>query len=111
MTPQAHAEKPRTPTIMDSKALGETCTSTSDALDLLCLEYIVGVQDTVSLLRDGDLKEGELPYCLPEAFTPKALLSAVKIYYVKNPKAQTQGTGVMASIQVITALVDAFPCK
>jgi hypothetical protein len=108
-----YAETPGTSIVMDAKTLGEKCTSSSSTLDLLCLQYVAGVNDTLSLMRDsGKLKEGEMAYCLPTGSGVRGLmLMAVKKYYADNPQEQPRGSGVMATLTVVLALRSSFPCQ
>jgi hypothetical protein len=109
----ADAEKPRTMVYKSSTWLGETCTS-KDPTDLLpfCGSYIVGVQDTIAMMRiTGFLKDDQIPFCLPEHVSQLQLIAAVKKYFASKPEAQEKGQQVMAPVDVMGALIEAFPCR
>lgn len=106
----ANAETPNTPVLMDDSLLGPTCENKE--LEILCAQYIVGVQDTLSFMRSvGFMKPDQMAYCFPAKTTGAELVTAVRRYYLEDPRRVTQGKGVMSPLTVASALAEAFPCK
>lgn len=102
--------QPSTTTFQSAASLSEDCKKNTFPFDMLCVEYIMGVHDSITVMRAiGLLRPTEMAYCLPEAAKPANMIEAVRIYLLAKPP--SPGSQVMAPVIVVSALQRAFPCK
>ena len=92
-----------------AERLVDTCRNPQPPFDMLCLQYVLGVYDTVSLMRMmGLLNPSQVAYCPPESLRPTDLVDKVRLHLILNPPKPKSTTS--AAVVVISALSRAYPC-
>ena len=93
---------------MDAQRLLSECSSPSGSSgDKTCEDYIEGIKDILSYLREDHVATSiEFP-CLPHATTAGALKAVILNFLQRNP----QYSHMEAAAVVYAGLMSAFPCQ